>query len=100
MQDLVRATRRFLIIERPQKRERTTLKEKKENLELKKTIKIKKSWPRYFLLGLKTKTGSKKEKNWTQKLKKKNRQGISLRKTNVRFVKSLDIEKINAPRKI
>ena len=71
LQDLVRATKRFLIIERPQKRERTTLKEKKENLELKKTIKIKKSWPRYFLLGLKTKTGSKKEKNWTQKLKKK-----------------------------
>ena len=41
---------------------------KKENLELKKTVKIKKNWPRYFLLGLKTKTGSKKGKRWTQKL--------------------------------
>lgn len=44
------------------------------------------------MLGLKTKTVSKKGKNWTQKLKKK-RQGVSLRKTNVRFVKSLDIGK-------
>ena len=58
-------------------RERTALDEKKENLELKKTVKIKRNWPRYFLLGLKTKTGSKKEKRWTQKLKKK--QGIQIR---------------------
>ena len=70
MQDLARAAKR-VFNHRPQKRERTALEEKKENLELKKTVKIKKSWPRYFLLGLKTKTGSRKGKNWTQKLKKK-----------------------------
>ena len=99
LQDLVRAAERvFNHRETPEERE-DRIRRKKKNLELKKTVKIKKSWPRYFLLGLKTKTGSKKGKNWTQKLKKK-RQGISLRKTNVRFVKSLDIGKINAPRKI
>ena len=100
LQDLVRAAERVFNHRETQKRERTALEEKKENLELKKTVKIKKSWPRYFLLGLKTKTGSRKGKNWTQKTEKKNRQGVSLRKTNVRFVKSLDIGKINAPRKI
>ena len=72
MQDLVRAAERvFNHRETPEERERTALEEKKENLELKKTVKIKKSWPSYFLLGLKTKTGFKKGKNWTQKLKKK-----------------------------
>ena len=99
LQDLVRAAERvFNHRETPKERE-DHIKREKKNLELKKTIKIKKSWPRYFLLGLKTKTGSRKKKNWTQKLKKK-RQGVSLRKTNVRFVKSLDVGKINAPRKI
>ena len=64
MQDLVRAAERvFNHRETPEEREdRIRRKKKKENLELKKTIKIKKSWPRYFLLGLKTKTGSKREK--------------------------------------
>ena len=71
LQDLVRAAERVFNHRETQKRERTALEEKKENLELKKTVKIKKSWPRYFLLGLKTKTVSKKGKNWTQKLKKK-----------------------------
>ena len=100
LQDLVKAAERvFNHRETPEERVDCIKKKEKENLEPKKTVKIKKSWPRYFLLGLKTKTGSKKGKNWTQKLKKK-RQGISLRKTNVRFVKSLDIGKINAPKKI
>ena len=72
MQDLVRAAKRvFNHRETPEERENRIKRKKKENLELKKTVKIKKSWPRYFLLGLKTKTGSKKGKNWTQKLKKK-----------------------------
>ena len=61
MQDLVRATERvFNHGETPGDREDRI--KKKKNLELKKTVKIKKSWPRYFLLGLKTKTDSKKEK--------------------------------------
>ena len=72
LQDLVRAAERvFNHRETPEEREDHIKRKKKENLELKKTVKIKKSWPRYFLLGLKTKTGSRKRKNWTQKLKKK-----------------------------
>ena len=72
LQDLVRAAERvFNHRETPEEREDHIKRKKKENLELKKTVKIKKSWPRYFLLGLKTKTGSKKGKNWTQILKKK-----------------------------
>ena len=99
LQDLVRAAKRVFNHRETQEEREDRIRRKKKNLELKKTVKIKKSWPRYFLLGLKTKTGSRKGKNWTQKLKKKH-QGISLRKTNVHFVKSLDIGKINAPRKI
>ena len=53
----------------------------------------------FFFWGLKQKQVPEKKKNWIQKLKKK-RQGVSLRKTNVCFEKSLDIGKINAPRKI
>ena len=72
LQDLVRAAERvFNHRETPEERKDCIKKKEKENLELKKNVKIKKSWPRYFLLGLKTKTGSKKGKNWTQKLKKK-----------------------------
>ena len=99
MQELVRAAERvFNHRETPEEREDHIRREERD-FRAKKTVKIKKSWPRYFLLGLKTKTGSRKGKNWTQKLKKK-QQGVSLRKTNVHFVKSLDIGKINAPRKI
>ena len=61
MQDLVRAAER-VFNHRETPKEREDCIKKKKNLELKKTVKIKKSWPRYFLLGLKTKTGSKKEK--------------------------------------
>ena len=99
LQDLVRAAERvFNHRETPEEREDRIRREERE-FRAEENVKIKKSWPRYFLLGLKTKTVSKKGKNWTQKLKKK-RQGVSLRKTNVRFVKSLDIGKTNAPRKI
>ena len=74
LQDLVTpAERVFNHRETPEEREHRIRREgKKKNLELKKTVKIKKSWPRYFLLGLKTKTGSRKGKKWTQKLKKEN----------------------------
>ena len=74
---------------------------KKKNLELKKNRKNQKELAQIFFAGVENKNRfQKKKKNWTQKLKKKTRQGVSLKKTNVRFVKSLDIEKINAPRKI
>ena len=74
LQDLVRAAERvFNHRETPEEREdRIRRKKKKRKFRAeKKNVKIKKSWPRYFLLGLKTKTGSRKGKNWTQKLKKK-----------------------------
>ena len=72
LQDLVRAAERvFNHRETPKERE-DRIKQTKKKLELKKTVKIKKSWPRYFLLGLKTKTVSRKGKKWTQKLKKEN----------------------------
>ena len=62
MQDLVRAAERvFNHRETPKERE-DHIKREKKNLELKKTIKIKKSWPRYFLLGLKQKQVPERKK--------------------------------------
>ena len=62
LQDLVRAAERvFNHRETPE--ERTALEGKKENLELKKTVRTKKSWLRYFSPELKTKIGSKKGKS-------------------------------------
>ena len=73
MQDLVRAAERvFNHKETPEEREDRIKRKKRKFRAKKKTVKIKKSWPRYFLLGLKTKTGSRKGKKWTQKLKKEN----------------------------
>ena len=72
MQDLVRAAERvFNHREAPEEREDRIKRKKRKFRAEKKTVKIKKSWLRYFLLGLKTKTGSRKKKNWTQKLKEK-----------------------------
>ena len=62
LQDLVRAAER-VFNHRPQRGERTALEGKKENLDLKKTVRTKKSWLRYFSLELKTKIGSKKGKS-------------------------------------
>ena len=63
LQDLVRAAERvFNHRETPEEREDHIKREKKKHLELKKTVKIKKSWLRYFLLGLKTKQVPKRKK--------------------------------------
>ena len=63
LQDLVRAAERvFNHRETPEERE-ARIRRVKENLELKKTIRTKKSWLRYFPLELKTKIGSKKGKS-------------------------------------
>ena len=92
LQDLVRAAERvFNHRETPEEREDRIRREERE-FRAEENRKNQKELAQIFFLGLKTKTGSKKVKNWTQKLKKK-RQGVSLRKTNVRFVKSLDIKR-------
>ena len=63
LQDLVRAAERvFNHRETPEERE-ARIRRVKENLELKKTIRTKKSWLRYFPPELKTKIGSKKGKS-------------------------------------
>ena len=62
LQDLVRAAER-VFNHRPQRGERTALEGKEENLDLKKTVRTKKSWLRYFSPELKTKIGSKKGKS-------------------------------------
>ena len=65
LQDLVRAAERvFNHRETPEEREHRIRREgEKKNLELKKTIRTKKSWLRYFSPELKTKIGSKKGKS-------------------------------------
>ena len=58
------AERVFNHRETPEEREHRIRREgKKKNLELKKTIRTKKSWLRYFSPELKTKIGSKKGKS-------------------------------------
>ena len=100
MQDLVRAAEReFLIIERPQKRERTALKERKKKFRAEENRKTQKELAQIFFAGVENKNRFQKGKKLDSKTEEK-QQGVSLRKTNVRFVKSLDIGKINAPRKI
>ena len=59
----MRAAERVFNHRETPRRERTALEGKKENLELKKTVRTKKSWLRYFSLELKTKIGSKKGKS-------------------------------------
>ena len=98
MQDLVRAAKRvFYHRETSEEREDRIRREERE-FRAEENRKNQKELAQIFFAGVENKTGSRKGKNWTQKLKKK-QQGVSLRKTNVHFVKSLDIGKINAPRK-
>ena len=97
MQDLVRAAER-VFNHRETPKERTALQEKKI-FRAEENRKNQRELAQIFFAGVKNKNRFQKGKKWTQKLKKK-RQGISLRKTNVHFVKSLDIGKKSAPRKI
>ena len=72
LQDLVRAAERvFNHRETPEEREDLIRREEREFRAEENRKNQKELTQIYFLLGLKTKTGSKKEKNWTQKLKKK-----------------------------
>ena len=96
MQDLVRAARRvFNHRETPEERE-DRIRRKEREFRAEENRKNQKELAQIFFAGVENKNRFQKG---TQKLKKK-RQVVSLRKTNVRFVKSLDIGKINAPRKI
>ena len=100
MQDLVRAARRvFNHRETPEERKDRIRREERE-FRAEKNRKNQKELAQIFFAGIENKNRFQKGKKLDSKTEKKNRQGISLRKTNVRFVKSLDIEKINAPRKI
>ena len=80
-------------MERPQKRERTALEKKKENLELKKTVKIKKSWPRYFLLGLNQKGKKLDSKTEEKTIRRK------LEKNQCAFCKEFGHWKDKCPKK-
>ena len=98
LQGLVKAAERvFNHRETPEEREDRIRREERK-FRAEKNRKNQKELAQIFFAGVENKNSFQKEKNWTQKLKKE-RQGVSLRKTNVRFVKSLDIGKINAPRK-
>ena len=96
MQDLVRAAERvFNHRETPEERE-DRIRRKEREFRAEENRKNQKELAQIFFAGVENKNRFQKG---TQKLKKK-RQVVSLRKTNVRFVKSLDVGKINAPRKI
>ena len=97
MQDLVRAAER-VFNHRPQKRERTAL-EKKKKFRAEENRKNQKELAQIFFARVENKNRLQKGKKLDSKTEEK-QQGVSLRKTNVRFVKSLDIGKITAPRKI
>ena len=94
MQDLVRAAERvFNRRETPEERE-DHIKREERKFRAEENRKNQKELAQIFFLGL-----NQKGKKLDSKTEEK-QQGVSLRKTNVRFVKSLDIKKINAPRKI
>ena len=71
LQDLVRAAERvFNHRETPEEREDGIRREERE-FRAEENRKNQKELAQIFFAGVKNKTGSKKEKNWTQKLKKK-----------------------------